>query len=49
MTEEERDRLIRLYAASEVTWRELQERGFEDYIEVPGALGERGCARQWRG
>lgn len=38
----ERERLIRAYAACDVTWRELQERGFRDYVEVLGALGELG-------
>lgn len=42
MIESDRDRLIREYAARKITWRELRERGFEDYIEVLGALGERG-------
>jgi hypothetical protein len=38
----ERDALIRQYAAGEVTWHTLQERGFEDYVQVLGALGELG-------
>jgi hypothetical protein len=38
----EREALIRRYAAGEVSWRELRERGFEDYVEVLGALGELG-------
>ena len=42
MTESERDILIRQYAAGTITWRELRERGFEDYVAVLGALGERG-------
>lgn len=42
MTEDERDDLIRRHARCEVTWRELQERGFRDYVEVLAALGERG-------
>jgi hypothetical protein len=42
MNETERERLIRQYAAREITWRELRERGFEDYIEVLGALGALG-------
>lgn len=37
-----REALIRHYAAREITWRELQERGFENYVQVLGALGERG-------
>ena len=42
MTESEKERLIRQYAAGEVTWHTLRERGFEDYVEVLGALGELG-------
>ena len=38
----ERDALIRQYAAGDVTWHTLQERGFEDYVQVLGALGELG-------
>lgn len=42
MTENERERLARQYAAGEITWRGLRERGFEDYVAVLGALGELG-------
>lgn len=42
MTETEKETLIRRYAAGEITWRALRERGFEDYIQVLGALGELG-------
>jgi len=38
----EREALLRLYAARGVSWRELRERGFADYIEVLGGLGELG-------
>jgi hypothetical protein len=38
----ERERLIRQYAAGEMSWRALNERGFDDYIQVLGALGELG-------
>jgi hypothetical protein len=41
MTETDRERLIRQYAAREISWRELRERGFENYVEVLGALGLR--------
>jgi len=34
--------LLRQYAQGEVTWRELRERGFDDYIAVLGGLGELG-------
>lgn len=42
MIEPEKQDLLRRYAAGEVTWRELQERGFADYVEVLGGLGELG-------
>jgi hypothetical protein len=42
MTDAEREALIRQYAAGEVTWRALQERGFDNYVQVLGALGEFG-------
>lgn len=42
MAENDRAKLARQYAAGEITWRGLRERGFEDYIEVLGALGELG-------
>ena len=42
MTEDEKEKLIRQYAAGEITWRALRERGFEDYIQVLGTLGELG-------
>jgi hypothetical protein len=38
----ERERLIRQYAAGEMSWRALNESGFDDYIQVLGALGELG-------
>ena len=42
MTPERRDELIRDYAAGKISWRELREQGFEDYIQVLGGLGELG-------
>jgi hypothetical protein len=42
MTENEKETLIRRYAAGEVTWHALRERGFDDYVRVLGALGELG-------
>jgi hypothetical protein len=42
MTESDKEKLIRQYAAGEITWSRLRERGFEDYVEVLGALGEFG-------
>ena len=42
MTGNEREELIRQYAAGEITWHSLRERGFDDYVQVLGALGELG-------
>lgn len=42
MTETERDTLIRRYAAGDITWSELRERGFDNFLDVLAALGERG-------
>jgi hypothetical protein len=42
MTETDRENLIRQYAAGEITWHSLRERGFDDYVQVLGALGELG-------
>ena len=42
MTETDKAKLIRQYAAGEVTWHSLRERGFDDYVQVLGALGELG-------
>lgn len=39
---DEQAKLLRAYAKCEVTWRELQERGFEDYVQVLAGLGELG-------
>lgn len=37
-----REKMLREYAAGNLSWRELQERGFEDYVQVLGGLGELG-------
>ncbi|MGO9008288.1 MAG: hypothetical protein ACLQIQ_18580 [Beijerinckiaceae bacterium] len=42
MAESEKEKLIRQYAAGEITWHSLRERGFENYVQVLGALGELG-------
>lgn len=42
MTGNDRDRLIRQYAAGDIAWSTLRERGFENYVDVLAALGERG-------
>jgi hypothetical protein len=42
MDDREKQKLIRQYAAGEISWHTLRERGFEDYVQVLGALGELG-------
>lgn len=42
MPESERQKMIRQYAAGDITWRVLRERGFDNYVEVLAALGELG-------
>ena len=42
MPENLRETLLRQYAVGAITWHELRERGFEDYIAVLGGLGELG-------
>ena len=37
-----KEALLRQYAAGEIAWHELHERGFENYVEVLGGLGELG-------
>jgi hypothetical protein len=42
MQPDERQSLIRQYAADRITWHELRERGFDDYVQVLAGLGELG-------
>jgi hypothetical protein len=42
MQRDERQALIRQYSSGKITWHELRERGFEDYIQVLAGLGELG-------
>ena len=42
MSTPDREALIRRYAACDITWHELRERGFDDYVQVLAALGELG-------
>jgi hypothetical protein len=42
MADRTKEQLIRRYAAGEITWHELREQGFDDYVQVLGALGELG-------
>jgi hypothetical protein len=39
MTGIEKETLLRRYAAGDITWHELREHGFEDYVQVLGGLG----------
>ena len=41
MADSAKDWLSRRYAAGEVTRHELREQGFDDYVQVLGALGLR--------
>ena len=42
MTDEQKQDLIRQYAAGETTWYALREAGFTNYVEVLAELGELG-------
>jgi len=39
---EESERLIQQYAAGAITWHEMREHGFGDYVEVLAGLGKLG-------
>jgi hypothetical protein len=45
MSESEKQKLIRQYAAGEITWHALRGRGFGNYVEVLAGLGELGLRR----
>jgi hypothetical protein len=42
MMDEERERLIREYAAGAISWSVLRHRGYENYLDVLAELGELG-------
>ena len=42
MGSNEREALIRQYAAGDITWTALRDRGSENYVEVLAGLGELG-------
>lgn len=42
MTDDEHDKLIRDYAAGEITWAALQRRGIDNYVDVLAGLGKLG-------
>ncbi len=39
---ETRTAMLRAYAAGNLSWTTLRERGFDDYVQVLGGLGELG-------
>ena len=39
---ETREKMLRDYAAGTLSWSELRERRFDDYVQVLGGLGELG-------
>ncbi len=42
MLEAEKEKLLRRYAAGEITWQSLRRRGIENYLDVLGGLGDLG-------
>jgi hypothetical protein len=42
MTDDDQDKLLRRYAAGEITWWSLRERGFDNYLDVLAGLGNLG-------
>jgi hypothetical protein len=42
MTENEKEKLIREYAAGEIAWSTMRERGIESYADVLAGLGKLG-------
>jgi hypothetical protein len=42
MTNDDRDEMLRRYAAGEITWSSLRERGFDNYLDVLAGLGRLG-------
>jgi hypothetical protein len=42
MTENEKEQLIRRYAAGDIAWSTLRERGIENYVDVLASLGRLG-------
>lgn len=42
MVETDNEKLIRQYAAGEITWSALRTRGFDNYLDVLAELGKLG-------
>jgi hypothetical protein len=42
MTQSEQEQLIRQYAAGEIAWSTMRERGIENYLDVLAGLGRLG-------
>ncbi len=38
----EKEQMLREYAAGAITWSALRERGFDNYVQVLGGLGDLG-------
>jgi hypothetical protein len=42
MTQSDKEQLIRQYAAGEIAWSTMRERGIENYLDVLAGLGRLG-------
>jgi len=42
MANDDQDNMLRRYAAGEITWSSLRERGFDNYLDVLAGLGKLG-------
>jgi hypothetical protein len=42
MTDNDKEKLIRQYAAGEITWSAMRERGIDNFVEVLAGLGRLG-------
>jgi hypothetical protein len=42
MTNDDQDKMLRRYAAGEITWSFLRDRGFDNYLDVLAGLGRLG-------
>jgi len=51
MTADEKEALLRQYAAGDITWTSLRGRGIDNYRDVLAGLGELGLrrSRPWKG
>jgi len=42
MANDEQNKMLRRYAAGEITWSSLRDRGFDNYLDVLAGLGKLG-------